>query len=99
MILMHTQIKPSSKAIIRSQNIPWIYEDRLDGKDVVNALEKMYNMTHEERHAMGKAGRAHLLQEYGEYGEKWEKFLLDLHERHGSWEDRRNYQNWRFTKV
>ena len=92
-------IEPASKAIIGSQEIPWIYEDRVSGDDVVDALEKMYNMTHEERHAMGKAGREHLLQEYGEYGEKWEKFLLDLHERHGSWEDRRNYQNWRFTKV
>ena len=30
---------PSSKSIIGSQNIPWIYEDRLNGDDVVDALE------------------------------------------------------------
>ena len=38
-------LEPSSKAIIGSQQIPWIYEDRLDGKDVIEALEKIYNMT------------------------------------------------------
>ena len=34
-------IEPASKAIIGSQQIPWIYEDRLSGEDVVNALYKI----------------------------------------------------------
>ena len=56
-------------------------------------------MSHDERHALGKAGREHLLEEYANYGEKWESFLTDFHERHGSWGDRKNYKNWRFVKV
>ena len=32
---------PSSKAIIGSQQIPWIYEDRLDGRDVSEAFEQI----------------------------------------------------------
>ena len=50
-------LEPSSKAIIGSQDIPWIYEDRLNGKDVVDAMLKMYNMTPEERRVGTKSIR------------------------------------------
>ena len=55
---------PSSKAIIGSQQIPWIYEDRLNGDDVVNALEKMLKMSPEQRESLGKAGRQHVMKNY-----------------------------------
>ncbi len=35
-------LDPSSKAIIGSQEVPFIYEDRLNGDDVVNALVELY---------------------------------------------------------
>ena len=40
---------PESKAVIGSQDVPYIYEDRLSEKQVVSALEKMYIMSREER--------------------------------------------------
>ena len=41
-------IEPASRAIIGSQDVPYIYEDRLNKDDFVNALLKIYNMTNEE---------------------------------------------------
>ena len=40
-------LTPSSKAIIGSQQVPFIYEDRLSGSDVTQALLDMYNMSAE----------------------------------------------------
>lgn len=94
-------IEPSSKAIIGSQQIPWIYEDRVSREDVLAALEKMFNMTHEERRALGKAGRDYVMRDYNidDYGRRWEETLTDIHERHGSWDTRANYKNWRCVKI
>ena len=47
-------IQPASKAIIGSQQVPWIYEDRISGDDFIECLETMYNHTPEERKKMGK---------------------------------------------
>ena len=41
-------LEPVSKAIIGSQEIPWIYEDRVCGKEVVDAMEKMVLMSKKE---------------------------------------------------
>jgi len=94
-------IKPSASAVIGSQEIPWIYEDRVSNEDVIDALEKIYNMSHEDRVKMGKAGREYVLKEYhhDDYGQRWEKVFTEFHEKNGSWETRTNYNNWRFVKV
>ena len=94
-------IMPSSKAIIGSQNIPWIYEDRLDGKDVVNALEKMYNMTEDQRKDLGISGRNHVIENYNfeTFCNTWVNVLTELHEQEGSW-DTRNYNNrWNLEEI
>ena len=52
-------LEPTSKAIIGSQEIPWIYEDRLSEEVVVEAMEKMHNMDSEEREMLGHVGRQH----------------------------------------
>ena len=53
-------IEPSSKAIIGSQDVPYIYEDRLNKEDFIDALTKMLEMSPEERDALGQAGRQHV---------------------------------------
>ena len=50
-------IEPCSKAVIGSQEVPWIYEDRISSDDFVDALVKMYEMSEEDRLEMGKKGR------------------------------------------
>ena len=89
-------IEPASKAVIGSPQVPWIYEDRLNKDDFVDALEKMYNMTPEERHEMGKKGAAHVKNNYGfdKFQKRWVDLLLDVHERHGSWDTRKGYKAW-----
>ena len=94
-------IEPSSKAIIGSQQVPWIYEDRLDGKDVTDALLRMYNMTKEEREEMGKKGREFIMKKYSfeDFKKNWINLMLGVHEKHGSWEARKNYKSWEFSEI
>jgi len=94
-------IEPASKAIIGSQDIPYIYEDRLNEQDFVDALEKMYKMTKKKHQSMGKKGRAHLQKNYSfeEFGSKWDELLTQIHEKSGSWDTRKNYQTWTLKEV
>jgi len=94
-------IEPSSRAVIGSQQIPWIYEDRLDGKDVVAALKKIHKMSKKQRAKLGKMGRAHVMKNYNfeNFAKKWEEILLNTYEKHGSWEDRKNYKSWEIKEV
>ena len=94
-------LKPSSQAIIGSQDIPYIYEDRLNEDDVVESMFKMYSMSVEERAALGKAGRDHIEKNYNfeSYGQQWLDTIDGIIERHGSWENRKLYQSWAFSEV
>lgn len=92
---------PSSKAIIGSQQVPWIYEDRLDGEQVTNAMLKIYNMSQKEREQLGKKGREHVMKNYNfeDYRKKWVDLMLKIHENHGSWDTRKNYNSWELAEV
>jgi len=94
-------IEPASKAIIGSQQVPYIYEDRISKEDFKAALHKMYNMNKEERQQMGKMGRAHVEKNYNfdKYCEEWVKIITDVHEKHGSWENRKGYTSWEMTEL
>ena len=92
---------PASKAIIGSQNVPFIYEDRVSKDDFVAALTKMYEMSEEERKLMGNAGRKHVLENYsyGKYQKKWVEIIDEVHNEHGSWGNRKNYKPWKMEKL
>ena len=94
-------LEPTSKAIIGSQDVPFIYEDRLSKEVVVDALLKMYNMSQEERTALGKAGRGHVMKNYNfeDFKKKWIDELILLHEKQGSWENRKSYKPWSIQEV
>ena len=94
-------LEPASKAIIGSQEIPYIYEDRVSEKDFVDAVEKIYNMSQEERAELGKKGRAHVLKNYNfdHLTEKWDSFFQNIKENHGSWDTRKNYNTWELKEV
>jgi len=94
-------IEPSSKAIIGSQQVPFIYEDRLSGKDVTSAFMKMYEYGKEKRESLGKAGREHVLKNYNfeNFSSKWEKILVDTYNKRGSWDNRKDYQKWELIAV
>jgi len=94
-------LEPASKAIIGSQHIPWIYEDRLNGEQVVGALLEMYNKTPEERRALGEAGRAHVMKNYNfkTYQKRWCEIMKKVSSDHGSWDTRKGYNTWELREV
>ena len=94
-------LQPAAKAIIGSQDIPYIYEDRINKEDFLNALEKIYNMTPEEREALGLAGSEHVDKNYKfeNYTSRWEELLTSIHEKYGSWDSRRDYKTWYINEV
>ena len=94
-------IEPTSKAVIGSQEIPWIYEDRLSEEVVVGALEELYNKSAEERATMGIKGRQHVLENYNfkNYCEGWDNFLTAIHEEEGSWDTRKGHKRWDLLEI
>lgn len=94
-------IEPSSKALIGSQQVPYIFEDRIGEKDFVDALTKIYEMSNEDREALGKLGREHVLNNYNfeDYESRWVEVLDKVYEEHGSWENRKKYSPWKVYKI
>ena len=94
-------LEPASKAIIGSQDIPWIYEDRLDGEDVINAMQEMIEMDPEQRKHLGEAGRKHVQENYNfkDFNESWVALVEKLVKEHGSWEDRKKYKAWTLEEM
>jgi glycosyltransferase involved in cell wall biosynthesis len=92
---------PESKAVIGSQDVPYIYEDRLSEAQVVSALEKMYHMGAEERTRLGQNGRKHVMENYNfeTFNKQWVDIMTEIYEEHGSWDERINYQGIRFLEV
>jgi glycosyltransferase involved in cell wall biosynthesis len=89
-------VEPASRAVIGSQQVPYIYEDRICKEDFVEALEKAHNMTREERKALGKKGQEYVLKafNYDAIISSWDKIFKEVHERCGSWETRKNHISW-----
>ena len=94
-------IEPASRAVIGSQDIPYIYEDRINEDDFVNALEKLYNMSKEERQKLGQLGREHVLKNYNfkTFQISWKVLVKDIMKKFGSWENRKDYKSWELTKI
>jgi len=94
-------IEPASKAIIGSQEIPWIYEDRLNGGDVVDAMLKLYNMPSEEREAMAERGYQHVMMNYNfeNFQNQWVETIDNICDKYGSWETRKNYKAWQLMEI
>jgi glycosyltransferase involved in cell wall biosynthesis len=94
-------LEPSSKAVIGSQQVPFIYEDRISKEDFMNALDKMYNMSKKERKDLGLKGREHVEKNYNfeNFCQSWIELMDSVHERYGSWENRKGYKSWKLLEV
>jgi len=94
-------LEPTSKAVIGSQEVPFIYEDRLSEYQVVEALMKMYEYGPEKRAELGKAGSEHVLKNYGfeSFVKSWDELLTETHKKCGSWDERREYKAWELRKI
>jgi glycosyltransferase involved in cell wall biosynthesis len=94
-------LEPVSKAIIGSQEVPYIYEDRISKEDFVAALTKLYEMTPEERTQLGAEGLAHAHKEFNfeDFVQRWDDLLTEVHETKGSWDTRSGYQSYEMRTL
>tara|TARA_Y100001973_G_scaffold106541_1_gene185160 strand:+ start:6834 stop:8084 length:1251 start_codon:yes stop_codon:yes gene_type:complete len=94
-------LEPASKAIIGSQDVPWIYEDRVSKEDCVNAMLEIYSKTVEERQDIGRKGRLHVEKNHNfeEYGKQWIETIEEVVEKNGSWDTRKNYNRWEIVTL
>lgn len=93
-------IKPTSKAVIGSQQVPYIYEDRISQEDFNIALHAVNSMTKEEKAEVGKMGREHLLKNYNPevLMKEWDEVFTNLYKKYGSWESR-NFKLWELKEI
>ena len=94
-------IEPTSKAVIGSQQIPYIFEDRLSEEAVVGALTEMYNKSKKERATWGKKGRAHVLKNYNfdNFCKEWDNIFTTIYEEEGSWDTRKSFTPWALKEI
>ena len=94
-------IQPSSKAIIGSLQVPYIYEDRIAQSDFNDALKKGLNWRPTAYKKMARKGLRHVNDNYNfkEFENKWVKLMDNIVEKHGSWGERRNYKRWHLMEV
>ena len=94
-------IEPCSKAIIGSQEIPYIREDRLNKEQFLDAIKKFYNMTSDERKHLGEKGLEHIEVNYNfkNFQQQWVDKMLDIYEKQGSWKERKNYKSWELLEL
>tara|TARA_R110002020_G_scaffold458687_1_gene676232 strand:- start:2167 stop:3450 length:1284 start_codon:yes stop_codon:yes gene_type:complete len=94
-------IEPASKAIIGSQDVPYIYEDRINKEEFKAALHKMYNMPREEREELGKKGSEHVRRNYNfeDFNNRWISLVESIVENHGSWDSRKGYKTWEIKEI
>jgi glycosyltransferase involved in cell wall biosynthesis len=94
-------IEPASKAIIGSQSVPYIYEDRISKEDFKAALHKIYNMTPSQRKLLGMKGRNHVVKNYNfdNFRKQWINLMDSVVENHGSWETRNGYKPWEMLEI
>ena len=94
-------IQPSSKAVIGSLQVPYIYEDRINQKDFINVLKKALNASPKAYKKMSDGGRKHVIENYNfeDYEKNWIRIMDEIIEKHGSWETRRGYKRWHLMEV
>jgi len=61
----------------------------------------MFNMSKEERAEMGKKGMKHIEDNYNfkTFQKQWIDLMLGVHEKYGSWKDRKNYKSWDLMEI
>ena len=64
-------------------------------------MRKMYNMSKEERQELGLKGRKHVIDNYNfnDFEQKWIDLMDSVHEKYGSWDNRKHYESWTFQEV
>lgn len=94
-------IQPSSKAIIGSLQVPYIYEDRISKEDFIDCMKKAIGLTPSKYKKMSDLGLAHIKENYNfeDLETRWVNVMDDIIKKHGSWETRTGYDKWTLMEV
>ena len=94
-------IEPSAKALIGSQSVPYIYEDRISEEQFLEAMRTFYSMSTKEREHLGMLGMKHVRDNYNydDFQKNWLNLIEDITERFGSWDTRKGYKAWELKEV
>jgi len=94
-------IQPSSKTVIGSLQVPYIYEDRISQNDFEATLSKALKQTKSKYKKMSEAGMKHVRDNYNfeNFEKQWVEFFDKTIEHHGSWETRKNYSRWTLKEI
>ena len=94
-------LKPASKAVIGSLQVPYIYEDRVSQKDFTDALKKAITLSPKAYKKMSIQGREHVRQNYNfeTFEKDWVTLMDHVVEDYGSWETRQGYERWHLLEV
>lgn len=94
-------LKPASKAVIGSLQVPYIYEDRVSKKDFIDALSSALEMNVKTYRKMSRLGQQHVQDKYNfeDYESRWVEKMNEIVEKHGSWESRQGYDRWHVLEV
>ena len=86
---------PRAVSVIGSQQVPYIYEDRVDKAQFHSALSKIYKIGKEERKRLGILGRKHVEKNYNfvNLQQKWVEIIDKVIE------ERSDYNGIRFKEI
>jgi len=94
-------IQPASKVVIGSLQVPYIYEDRISQDDFEKILNKALKLPKTKYDKMAKAGMKHVQENYNfdNYENSWINLIDNAIEKHGSWDNRKNYNRWELNEI
>ena len=94
-------IQPSSKTVIGSLQVPYIYEDRISQSDFEKCMTKALKLPKSKYKKMSEAGLQHVNQNYNfdSYEKGWVQLMDEFIEKHGSWENREGYKRWHLVEI
>ena len=94
-------INPSSKAIIGSLQVPYIYEDRISQLDFEKVMNKALKLPKTKYKKMSEAGMNHVKENFNfeNLEKQWVELMDKVVEESGSWETRKNYKRWHLLEV
>ena len=93
-------IEPVSKTIIGSQQVPYIYEDRISKEQFLLGLNFIYSLEDKDKQLLGKRCREHVLKNFNPdiLLKKWDDLFQDINKTLGSW-DTRSYPRWTLERI
>ncbi len=94
-------IEPSSKSVIGSLQVPYIYEDRISQADFEAAMNSALNLSAKAYNKMSLQCREHVRNNYNfeDFESRWVQLMDDFTTKYGSWDTRSGYKLWHLMEV